>query len=247
MAITNLAGKKVLVTRPKQQAGNLCAQVKKAGGEAVLFPVLDIEFKADTLLVNWQPDWQKIIFISKNAVHGFFQQIKSDQLNKNTQLVAVGAATAKAINDAGFNVSLQPIDNGGSEYLLALDEMQNLAGEKVLIVRGEGGRELLADTIKERHAEVMYCEVYRRVKSTASAEACAQAMHADVMICTSEQSVKNLVSLLATDKLRLLDKPLIVLSNRIKQAARTLGFKQVLVTASTTDAAIIDTLLQMEV
>jgi uroporphyrinogen-III synthase len=244
--INPLAGKKILVTRPKQQAGNLCEQIKKAGGKAVLFPVLDIEFKTDAVLANWHSDWDKIVFISKNAVHGFLQQINQDQLSKDIQLVAVGAATAEAISNAGLNVSITPKENGGSEYLLALDEMQNLAGQKILIVRGEGGRELLADTLKSRQAEVVYGEVYRRVKSSPRAESCLEAIQADVMICTSEQSVKNLVSLLVADKLRLLDKPLIVLSDRIKETAHSLGFKQVMATASTSDAAIIDTLMQLE-
>jgi len=244
--VTKLAGLKVLVTRPKQQAANLCECIAELGGEAILFPVLDIEFKPAELLTNWQPDWHKIIFISKNAVHGFLQQIQPEQLKDTTQIVVVGAATGAALNKAGLTVAIQPQENGGSEYLLALDDMQQLAGEKVLIVRGEGGRELLAETLTQRHAEVAYCEVYRRVKSSPSKEACQHAILSDVLICTSEQSVKNLVSLLATDKLRLLEKPLIVLSERIKQSALSLGFKEVWVTESTSDAAIIDTLLQME-
>lgn len=247
MATTKLAGKKILVTRPKQQAANLCKQIMNAGGEAILFPVLDIEFKMDPLLENWQSDWHKIIFISKNAVHGFLQKLDVGQLDKATQLVAVGAATADALQVAGLDVSIQPLDNGGSEFLLALDEMQQLAGEKILIVRGEGGRELLADTLKQRKAEVEYCEVYRRVKSTPTPQDCVRAMQSDVVLCTSEQSAKNLVSLLSADKLHLLEKPLIVLSERIKQCALSLGFKKVIVTASTNDAAVIDTLLQMEV
>ncbi len=243
---TKLAGRKVLVTRPKQQATQLCERIAELGGEAFLFPVLDIEFTRADLLNNWQPDWHKIIFISKNAVHGFLQQIQPEQLDASTKLVAVGAATADVLRSANLEVAIVPKDNGGSDYLLALDEMQQLAGEKVLIVRGEGGRELLADTLKQRQAYVEYCEVYRRVKSRPTPLACDQAIQSEVVLCTSEQSVKNLVSLLAADKLHLLEKPLIVLSERIKQCALSLGFKQVIVTASTSDSAIIDTLLQME-
>ena len=243
---TSLTGKKILVTRPKQQAANLSEQIQNLGGEAVLFPVLDIEYKADTLLENWSSDWHKIIFISQNAVTGFLNQVKKQQLSPSTQLVAVGAATAKCLDGNGLEVSITPKENGGSEYLLSMPEMQKLANEKILIVRGEGGRELLADMLKSRQAQVQYCEVYRRVKSTPSLEVCQQAALADILICTSAESVKNLVSLLATDKLQLIQKPLIVLSERIKQTAEALGFKQVVVTAETNDAAIIDALLQME-
>ncbi len=244
--VTNLAGKKVLVTRPLQQSTGLCELINKAGGEAIVFPVLDIELFSAELLSNWQPCWDKIIFISQNAVRGFLLQVSPNQIDERTQLIAVGNATAKMMDESELKVSIKPKENGGSEYLLALDGLQQLSGEKVLIVRGEGGRELLAETLTSRGADVEYCEVYRRVKSEPSADECEQAMRADVLLSTSEQSVKNLVSILAADKLQVLEKPLIVLSERIKQCALSLGFKQVMVTASTSDASIIETLLQME-
>ena len=119
-------------------------------------------------------------------------------------------------------------------------------GKKIVIVRGKGGRELLADTLIARGATISYIEVYERCIATPSREQCDAALLADTIVCTSVAGVTNLQQLLKNNIETVLIKPLIVLSERIKQHALSLGFKQVDVSADASDQKIMQRLMEME-
>lgn len=160
-----LAGCGVLITRPAHQSGNLAAAIKAAGGRVVRFPVLqivgrDIDDIRQDLAALPSPDI--VIFISSNAVtHGFAA------LGATTaKLAAIGPATRDAIEAMGRTVRLFPERDFDSEHLLQHAALQELDKQNILIVRGQDGRDLLADTLRERGANVAYVCAYRR-------EACA--------------------------------------------------------------------------
>ncbi|NQY25584.1 MAG: uroporphyrinogen-III synthase [Piscirickettsiaceae bacterium] len=232
----SLNGLKVLVTRPESQARNLCDLIAADGGEPVAFPVIDIK----ALPVEQWNDVSlskqaMLIFISRNAVIHFVANFHTT-LRDEIQMVAVGSATATAMKECGLSVDIQAPSPAGSESLLAMAELQNVAGKEIVIIRGQGGRELLADTLTARGANIQYIEVYQRQLSSPNNDKIEQAKQADFSIVTSVASLENLCQLIDGDGLKY--KRLIVISERIKQRALELGFQTISVANDASDNAI---------
>lgn len=246
MAIADdLKGSKVLVTRPQAQAAELTQLITAAGGQAILFPLIEIE---PIPPAQWSfIDWRKVdmlIFVSRNAVN-YFKQGYPAALPQRLMLIAVGKGTAETMQEQGYAVHLHPTEAGGTEALLACLELPSLANKKVVIVRGQGGRELLANSLRANGAEVRYIEVYKRQAPMPSAEMRGRASEADMVLATSVQSVTNLLVLCADNRASLLFKPLVVMSERIKKYAVSQGFKTVEVTATASDKAILQRLTEI--
>lgn len=243
-----LAGQQILVTRPQHQCQALAELVEAAGGKPLILPVIDIEAVAKK---HWQTinidhfDW--VIFVSRNAVESFIAGW-GHELPKLCQFAAVGEGTAQAMREHDIPVDCQPEISNGSEGLLQMPLMQasQVRGKQVLIVRGNGGREHMADTLTARGANITYIEVYQRVLAQPTAAKLKQAMMADKVICTSVAGVDNLCSIFMNTWPDLLDKPLTVVSDRIKQHASSRGFKTIYVSADASDNAVVDTLINMD-
>jgi len=241
---SSLDGLKVLVTRPEQQARSLCDSITCAGGVAIALPVLDI-----VPILPWHEsalslaDQDMIIFISSNAVTHFMAGLPIS-LADNVQLVAVGAGTAATMREHGLRVDIQPPPPAGSESLLTMSELNTVQDKNVLTVRGDGGRELLADTLLARGANISYQEVYRRGKPRRSKQEIKQAKTADCIVITSIAGLDNLCQLIDIDQLT--PKWLIVMSERIRQHALNLGFQQCVVASDASDAAVMQQVNRME-
>lgn len=194
-----LAGVGVLVTRPEQQAEPLVSAIEAAGGRAIRFPAIEvlplaaaaIEAEAASLR---DPDIA--IFVSTNAVrHGLAYAAAP-------RIAAVGPATAAAIEAAGGHVDIRPQAGFDSEHLLSEPELTNVAGKVVRIIRGQSGRELLADTLRHRGATVEYLAVYtRRVPQPAAAaltglEDAWRSGDVDAVTIMSVETLANLVAIL---------------------------------------------------
>jgi uroporphyrinogen-III synthase len=160
-----LQGVGVLVTRPRSQASDLIAAIEAEGGNAICFPVLkivprdsaDIEREAATL-----PSPDITVFVSPNAVrYGLPYAGES-------QLAAIGPATAAAITAAGGQASIVPEEGFDSESLLQHEELLEVCDKEIRIVRGAAGRELLAETLRARGATVRYLGVYDRNQASPS-------------------------------------------------------------------------------
>jgi uroporphyrinogen-III synthase len=210
-----------MVTRPTHQAENLCHLISTAGGVPIRLPTLEIEEIADkTPLLYCRPqDFDLAIFISVNAVEKSLPWL-SLPLPTSLQLLAVGKHTAEAL--AKWNLKVQlPAPPYNSEALLAMPELQPQAilGKKLLIFRGAGGRELLADTLRQRGAQVEYLTVYRRVQPLIS-ELITQPV--DIITITSGDALQNLLVMLE-GQTWLPQTPLVVISERVMTAARNLG------------------------
>lgn len=242
-----LTGCSVLVTRPAHQAGELAARIEAAGGCALRFPLLAIEPLAgaleNCLARIAQTDF--LLFVSANAVdHLLPALLSAHPLPCGLQLGAVGRPTAARIAHYGCPVALCPAHRFDSEGLLELPALQAVEGRRVLIARGEGGREMLAETLRARGARVDYLEVYRRVcpQVNLAEHPWAERGEVDVILLTSPESLENLLAILREPPW-LKDKTLLVIGERLKQLAEEQGFSRVLAAAEMSDAGLFKTLL----
>jgi uroporphyrinogen-III synthase len=152
----------VLITRAQHQAHELKSAIEAAGGNTFLFPAIDIVGRdideiGRELAALPEPDL--VIFVSGNAVAYGLAAIKG----KNAKIAVVGPATRAAIESMGVSVDIFPLDGFDSEHLLRHDAFQAVHDKNIVIVRGQSGRELLANTLRERSANVRYLGVYHRV------------------------------------------------------------------------------------
>lgn len=228
---TELNGIGVLVTRPAHQAGPLCDLITAAGGKPICFPTLAIRDTSDSPAVNTLlarlSDYQLAIFISPNAVrYGLAAITRHGGLPPGLRLATVGNASAIALQrELGRLPDIVPKDNYDSEALLALPALQQIYGHHILILRGEGGRELLAETLRQRGASVDYAEVYRRERPEPCSAEQDWLEKADIITITSSEALQNLIAMTPAElRPRLLGKPLVVISKRTAQLAEELGF-----------------------
>ncbi len=252
---TALSGKKVWVTRPAQQSAELCRMIKERKGTPLNLPTMIIRpvpqkvFTAeDTRRLT---DADIVIFISKNAVlhsRDLFPRIVAVLQEKT--VLATGRATAGCLLALGLE-RVECIDAGGSEALLNLPALtaMEVRDKRVLIIRGQGGREELRDRLLARAAGVDYLEVYRREKPDISQADMANFWHdetPDALIITSLTGLDNLIELTpAAESKRLYGTAMVVMSERIKQHALEAGFVCITVATDNSDAGLVDALLNM--
>lgn len=240
MAEHPLAGLRIVVTRPRAQVAALAAGITRLGGHPLLFPLLDIEATPDSAslreLARTLTDHHWLIFISPNAVRYSLPHLP--HLPPTTRIAAVGQSTAAALHRAGITQVVAPTERFDSEALLALPELQAVAGQRITIVRGEGGRELLGDTLKARGAVVNHASCYRRSAAPLDvAGLLAAAPHA--LTVTSSEALQHLWQALdAKARLHLQDLPLFAPHARIAELARQQGWRKVLLCASGDDAML---------
>ena len=246
-----LAGARVLVTRPEHQAAGLCTGIENAGGRAIRFPSIAIQPIADpgpaARHLGALGAGDLAVFVSANAVRHGLAHLRRP-LPAGVQLAAVGRATAEALEGAGLPVAHTPEHGFDSEALLAMDPLQQVAGRRVVIVRGQGGRELLAETLRRRGATVDYAEVYRRALPAADVPALLHRWKAggvDVVVVTSADGLRNLDALLGdAGRPLLLSTPLVVIGERMLQMARAMGVSAPVLVSDASDAALVDTLIR---
>jgi uroporphyrinogen-III synthase len=238
-----LAGLKIAVTRPRDQAVQLAQRIEQAGGVPVLFPLLDIAEVKDKQVLHEQisrlAQFDLAIFISPNAVQYGIAAIRAaGDCPPAMKVATVGQGSAQALRDLGFANVIAPTERFDSEGLLALPELQNIAGWRVMIFRGDGGRELLGDTLKARGATVEYAACYRRSKPQQGAEAFLDAAP-DAITATSSEALGYLWQMLDKNaQNRLRDTPLFVPHQRIAELARQQGWQQVHLTGAGDDGLL---------
>lgn len=235
-----LAGCAILVTRPAEQAEGLAAGILRSGGTPILFPTLAImpphDPKALSHSIARLRDFDLIIFVSPTAVERAWPFIleRHGDWPEGFLIAAVGQGSVRALRGFGIRQILAPEKEADSEHLLAMPELQDVRGRRVLVVRGEGGRELLAETLRRRGAQVEYAECYRRARPDVDAAPLLRlwrqnGIHA--VTITSTEILANLVELLGAVGLELLrTTPVFVLHERIAESARALGIVTVITT-----------------
>lgn len=240
--LTPLANKRVLVTRPQQRAEHFAALVEQAGGEAIRFPVMTItETDLSAFPQAFLDTCQLAIFVSPTAVEETFAHIS--QLPKHTTAIAIGSRTAEKLEQYGYPVTIMA-DSHDSEGLLAEPAMQSesVSGQHIIIFRGNGGRSLLADVLRERGAKVEYATMYRRVLPDVAHLQTAQLNQLQAVCVTSNQGLEHLM-LLCDDQDRLKSLPLIVPGRRANNLAIELGFRKIYQADNASDNAMLQALL----
>lgn len=244
-----LAGRTIVVTRPQAQAAPLAAAIVAAGGQPLIFPLLEISPAADPRPLADAAarlgDYSLAVFISPNAVdHALPTLLARQAWPTNLIPAAVGQGTVKVLAERGIDGCIAPTERFDSEALLELPELaaERIAGKRLAIFRGDGGRELLAETLRARGATVDCITCYRRSGPSAGVAPLIAAWRAgrlDALTVSSSEGLRYLVDQLDAEGRAVLQKtPLFVPHARIAENARALGLSNIILTAAA-DAGIL--------
>lgn len=243
----NLNGKGILVTRPAHQAAELATQISAANGKPVIFPVLEILDTADLAplydLIDRLDAVDMAIFISPNAVNKAMNLIKSRRTIPATlQIAAIGRGSSRELKHFGIAKIIAPTARFDSENLLEMPELQDVAGKRIVIFRGDGGRELLGDTLTQRGALIEYAECYRRSRPDVNAGNLLRQWsrnEINAVTITSSEGLRNLYDMLGKlGRQWLKTTPVFVPHERILDVAQELGLEYAVLTDAGDDGLI---------
>ncbi|MDP1682304.1 MAG: uroporphyrinogen-III synthase [Burkholderiales bacterium] len=242
-----LAGLGILVTRPAHQSEHLANLIRQAGGNPILFPALEIvdipDLQPLNSLIDRLDQFDLAIFISPNAVNKAMNLIRARRkLPASLQIAAIGKGSAKVLAQYGVKNVITPKQRFDSEALLELPELQAVTDKRIVIFRGDGGRELLGDELTRRGAQLEYAECYRRQKPQVDNGKllylwARNELHA--ITVTSTEVLHNLFDLVGKLGQQWLKKtPVFVPHERIAEAAREMGLEKVFVTEAGDEAMV---------
>lgn len=240
---------RVLVTRPAGQGEALCAGLAAAGFDTAHQPLLAIEALAvlppsQRQLVLDLDAYQQVIFVSTNAVKYGMALVEDywPQLPVGLDWYAIGERTAAHLAEHG--VRAQTYGQAmTTESLLAHPDLQQVAGQRLLIVKGLAGRDTLRKALCERGARVDELCCYRRSPVDIAPAALAGLIREQQIGCiliSSGEGLAHLLALLSPQETSNVNAmALIVPSARVAQQAREAGFSQVFQAASAADEAMV--------
>ena len=252
-----LQGQVILNTRPLHQQRELTRMLQDDGASVLAFPVIEIEPLRDVRrqqqLARSIGGYDILLFVSRNAVDGAFAFIDSSQLVPPTVFGVIGSATCNALAAAlaGSRFDIEDCLLAGepynSEALLQSQALQRVNGKRILILRGQHGRNLLGDELARRGAVVDYAEVYRRVlpaREPAAFNRLVAASFPSLVILTSGEGMHNLMKLVDAEAQRALRQtPWLLISERMRESALKLGHNaSVLVARNASDSGIRQTI-----
>jgi uroporphyrinogen-III synthase len=248
---TALAGRHIVVTRPAGQATHLTEALVDLGAHPVLFPVLAIADVSDTAplldvaIRLEQYDWA--VFVSPNAVEKALAVVLGHRKwPDGVRVATVGHSSEAALARHGIRDVVAPQERFDSEALLELPPLQDMAGKRVIIFRGDGGRDLFGDTMKARGAVVDYVTCYHRTKPALDPAPLLklwQESRLDAITITSSEGLRNLYEMVGKLGQSWLKKtPTFVPHARIAEQARAQGLAQVILTGPA-DAGLLAGLL----
>ena len=228
----------ILVTRPSPAGEQLVSRLRTLGQVAWSFPLIEfspgreLSTLADSLYALQEGDL--VFALSQHAVEFAHAQLQQENKRWPTapHYFAIGRTTALALHTvSGIDVRY-PLDREISEVLLQLPELQTVAGKRALILRGNGGRELLGETLTARGAEVTFCECYQRCAKYYDGAEEAMRWHlrgVDTLVVTSGEMLQQLWSLIPQwyRENWLLRCRLLVVSERLANLARELGWQEI--------------------
>lgn len=243
----------VVITRPAAQAGPLAARIAALGLPVTLLPLLEIhaldgeeECARLQAVLARLAQYDLVAFVSPNAIDCVFAHLPAWPPGVSLAVVGEGsrmALAAHGVTAANATIT-SPLDTArsDSEHLLLALDLPALRGKRVLIVRGDGGRDYLADGLRAAGAEVEFVTAYRRQvpRLTPALRATLESLlqHNNDWIITSSEALRGLLALLAEmgdDTLvvaKMQQQHLIVPHARIAQTAAALGFARVTLTGS---------------
>jgi uroporphyrinogen-III synthase len=237
LAADSLQGRAILVTRPRAQAQRLARLIEGAGGRAELFAAIEIEDVPPPAALARLHEFDLAIFVSPTAVAKAMPQVRA--WPRALRVAAVGSGTRRELEKHGIADVIAPESGADSEALLATPALGDVAGKRIAILRGDGGRALLADTFAERGAQVEFVTCYRRLVPKPPARPWKPGELAAVTV-SSSQGLDNLFEVLDRELLR--STPMFVPHVRIAERARVLAVREV-VLAGHADEEMLDRLV----
>ncbi len=246
----------VLITRPEHKSQALVELLAQQNIHAIGQPLFDYQAYTDQQTIKAAVEHADIlIFVSVPAVAFANKQYSLAQQNDKT-ILAVGNATKNALHNLGLSHASSPtLEN--SEGLLALETLADVKGKNIVIFRGDGGRELIADTLKARGANLSYIESYQRVWRTFAKNIAQQWQQQQIncIVVTSNAILNKLVALINVNKTSgesqqneqywLTDCIWLVASERIADNAKKLGLTKVINMQGASDTLICQQLRQL--
>lgn len=242
-----LESKGIVITRPRAVAEALAAELAAAGARAFVFPALAIEDLPGSHAIEQslarlsQADWA--IFVSAHAVEkGLAAARRAGTWPQGMRVAAVGEATAHALHTEGLRDVLAPRGRHDSDALLALPQLHDVSGQRIVIFRGEGGRERLKEGLAARGAQVEYIECYRRVRPVADPAPLLRAWsggEVDAVSVLSGETLENFLAMIGAQGERLAaGTPLLVPHEAIARHRGAAHFARAIVTGHGTGALI---------
>jgi len=212
MSGKSLYGKKILITRTREQSGGFAAQLKKLGAEVVEFPTIEIapptRWKEVDQAVDRLKSYDWIIFTSANGVNFFWQRLKergkSLRLRPSLKVCAIGPATADQLKRKGASVSYIPKEFI-AESILDGFKKRRMEGKRILLARAKKARDILPKGLKKMGAEVDVVEVYRTVRPKGGSKRMKNLLteeRIDVITFTSSSTVNHFADLLKKEDVK---------------------------------------------
>lgn len=227
MASDGLHRRVILVTRPRAQAAGLARLIERSGGRAEIFPAIEIVDLPPPAALERLEEFDLAIFISPTAAAKAAACVR--KWPRQLRVAAIGAGTRRELERHGLRQVLVPSEGADSEALLNRPELARVDGKRIVIIRGEGGRALLGDTLASRGARVEYAECYRRARPSQK----WSGGKVDAVTVSSGEALANLFELMDPESLRA--TPLFVPHERIAELARSRSVAKVLLAAGPSD------------
>jgi len=235
---------KVIITRPDGQADSLLQKLSDSIGHLVQFthlPLLSIL----PLSVS-RPEIDKfagVIFVSPNAVKHFFNQFSDVTFDAKMPIVAVGLKTAEILEKKLNHKILYPTSMN-SEGVIDLPVLQQIEGQQWLMIKGEGGRDLILETLQKRGASVETMDVYRRELPSINLqhEIANTLKEAALWVITSKDALQNLIAIGNLEKIANHQTKVLVSSDRLKAIAIEKGFVIATQSADASEAQLVQSL-----
>jgi uroporphyrinogen-III synthase len=203
--MTSLAGKRILVTRPRAQAAELCDKLAALGAEPIAFPAIEVKPLEDYAALDWAiarlAQYQWVIFTSVNGVAAFWERLtlagQGAPALAQIKVAAIGPATAHALDKRGVTARFIP-----DEYVAEaiVEGIGDVRGQQILLPRADIAREALAAALRERGAQVEEIAAYRTLPAEPDQAGLEQLRRGvDAITFTSSSTARNFAALAGSE------------------------------------------------
>jgi len=206
-----LNGKRILITRAREQSGEFATLLKKTGAEVMEFPTIEIvpplSWKELDRVFPRLKSYDWLIFTSANGVHFFWQRLREKgkiPLPSSIKVCAIGPATAKQLKGKKISVDYMPKEFI-AESILDGFQKKFIKGKRILLARAKKARDILPKGLRKMGAKVDVVEVYRTIKPRGGSKRLRQLLtdgKIDVITFTSSSTVNHFADLLKKEDLQ---------------------------------------------